>query len=201
MSDDTTRFIYVPDWSERACNRLLVKWRKPRMQALAQALGYGAQVLEDMQFDVLVSTTLDSATGDALDKWGEVVGEDRGPLTDSEYRQFIKARMLVNKSGKVDDASPPPIDQLIEILDVATQPNEGVRFLSNFPAGFYLQVTRSTFLSDEARRRVSRLMEDARPAGRHMTVIEALVNGFGFAGDPDAEGFSIGPFSRLLEVA
>lgn len=172
---------------------MLVMWRKQRNRALVRALAYGVQVLEDMLFDVLVSTGIDEATGDALDQWGETVGEDRGPLSDNEYRQFIKARMLVNISSGT-------IDEMIEILDVATQPNVEVRHLSVFPAGFALQVTRTSFLTDEGARRVARMLEDAWPGGRHMTVVEALSNGFGFAGDPDATGFSVGPFSRLLEA-
>lgn len=184
---------YNPDYPGDAENRLLTMWRKPRIRAVMRGLGYGAQVVEDQTFDLIASTTLQNSTGDALDQWGEIVGEARGAASDSEYRQFIQARMLVNRStGTVED--------LLEILDVATRPNVSVIHLDNLPAGFYLQVTRTAFLTDEGARRVARMMEDARPAGRHMSVIEAVLNGYGFTGDPDAAGFTVGPYSRLLEV-
>ena len=190
---DATQIAYQPDYEGTAEQRLLAMWSKPRIRAVMRALGYGVQVVEDMAFDTIVSTTLANAVGDALDQWGELVGEPRGAASDPEYRQFIQARMLVNRSsGNVED--------LLEILDVATRPNVSVLHLDNFPSGFYLQVTRTAFLTDEGARRVARMMEDARPGGRHMSVIEAVLNGYGFTGDPDAAGFTVGPYSRLLEV-
>jgi hypothetical protein len=190
----TTQLQLVPDWPDRGTDRLLVAWDKPRIRALVASLGEGAQLQEDQTWDLLVSTGLDEATGDALDQWGELVGEQRGPLSDNDYRQFILARMLVNRSSGT-------VDELLEILDVATQPNAGVYHQDNLPAGFYLVVDRQQFMAEATRRRVARLLEDARPAGRHMTVIESLVQGFGFADDDSAEGYGTGPFSRLIRLA
>lgn len=190
----TTELQRVGNWSQHAEDRLLRPWDRERIRALVEAFGAGAQAQEEMSWDVLVSTGLDEATGDALDQWGELVGEQRGGLSDSDFRQFILARMLVNRSSGL-------IDELLEILDVATQPNVGVWHQNNFPAGFYLVVDRQAFMSEATRRRVARLMEDARPAGRHMSVIEALSGGFGFADDDSAEGYGVGPFSRLIKLA
>lgn len=187
----TTQLIYRPDWPETAAARLLSGWDRPRIRAWMRALGEGAQLQEDQSFDLIVSTTIETATGDALDQWGELVDEQRLGLGDNEYRQFILARMLVNRSdGTIDD--------LVEILEVATQPNVLVLHLDNFPAGFYLIVERLTFMADETMRRVARLMEAARPGGRHMTLVESVSDGFGFADDPTAAGFGVGPFSRLI---
>lgn len=193
----TTQLIYRPDWPDTAALRLLSGWDRPKIRAWMQALGEGAQQQEDDTFDLLTSTIIETATGDALDQWGELVGEQRLGLSDAEYRQFVLARMLVNRSaGNADSA---PIDDLIEILDVATEPNVDVWHQDNFPAGLYLVTERLTFMTEETRRRVGRLMEDARPGGRHMTVIESVTGGFGFEDDPTAEGFGVGPFSRLIE--
>lgn len=193
----TTQLIYRPDWPDTAALRLLSGWDKPKIRAWMQALGEGAQLQEDQSFDLITSTVLGLATGDALDQWGELVDEQRLGLGDTEYRQFILARMLVNRSNGNPDSA--PIDDLIEILEVASQPNAAVFHQDNFPAGFYLVTVRLTFMADETRRRVGRLMEAARPGGRHMTVIETVVDGFGFEDDPLAAGFDIGPFSRLVE--
>ncbi len=192
MAVEETQLIYVPDWPERAEARALVPWRKPRQRALLRAFGKGVQALEDESFNLIVSTDLDVAVGDALDQWGELVGEQRGGLGDNDYRQFVKVRMLVNRSNGT-------IDELLEIFDVATQPNVDTHHISNFPAGFYLIVYRHDWMSQPVRRRVARLMEDARPGGRHMSLIEALIAPFGFEDNPLAEGYDVGPFARLIK--
>lgn len=190
----TTQLQHVPDWPDQGVDRLLRPWDRPRIRALVQALGDGVQLQEEQTWDLLVSTGLDEATGHALDQWGELVGEQRGTLGDNDYRQFILARMLVNRSSGT-------VDELLQILDVCTTPNAGVWHQDNLPAGIYLVVDRQAFMSDPVRRRVARLMEDARPAGRHVSVIEALVGGFGFDADPGAEGYGVGPYSRLVKLA
>lgn len=191
MTTSTTQVLHVPDWPDRAEDRLLRAWDKPRIRALLLALGTGIQAQEEMAWDVLVSTQLESATGVSLDQWGAIVGEQRGPLSDSEYRRFIMVRMLVNRCNG-------SVDSLIEILDLATQPNSEVLHLDNFPAGLYLQVTRKTWMTAPMLRRVGRLMEDVRPAGRHMTCIETVEGGFGFEGSDYSAGYNEGPFARLI---
>lgn len=189
-TSSTTELLYVPDWPERAEARLLRPWDRPRIRAYMRALGAGAQLLEDQAFDILESTTLENATGHALDQWGDLVGEQRGPLSDNDYRPFILARMLVNRSAGT-------IDELIEILDICTAPNLYVWHEDNLPAGLYLVVVRNSFMTEARRRRVSRLMEAARPGARHMTVIEAVPDAFGFDDTPYSTVFHSG-LSRLV---
>ena len=177
--------------------RLLVEWRKPRIRALCRALGGGAQAQEDMAFDVQVSTTLEDATGHALDQWGELVGEQRGPLSDNDYRPFIYARLLANRCAGTIDSDEETVG-LLEVLEACTGDFVRVWHEDNFPAGLYLVVERRSFMTLPMLRRVSRLMEQVRPAGRHMTVIETVVGGYGFEDDTEAEGLDVGPFSRLV---
>lgn len=189
----TTELQHVPDWGDKGVDRLLHPWDKPKIRELVQAFGDGVQLHEEETWDLLVSTGLAEATGDALDQWGDLVGEQRGAVGDTSYRQFILARMLVNRSSGT-------VDELLEILDVATQPNGGTYHQDNLPAGIYLTVERDSFMGAATRRRVARLMEAARPAGRHMTLIEALTGAFGFDDDDDAAGFGVGPLSRLIRT-
>jgi len=190
-STATTELTYIPDWASRAESRLLRAWDRPRIRALTRALATGAQLHEDQTFDLLVSTTLEDAGGDALDQWGEIVGEQRGPLSDNDYRPFIQARMLVNRTAST-------IDELLEILDTCTEPNVRVWHEDNFPAGLYLVVERTSWMGEAMRRRVSRLLEQARPGGRHMTVIETVPGHVGFDSDPGSTGLDVGPLSRLI---
>ncbi len=187
----TTETLYISDWVDRAGARILVNWDKPRIQALVAALATGQQAREDEQFDLLLSVAIADATGDLLDKWGEAVGEQRLGLSDNEYRPFVLARMLANTSDGT-------IDPLIILFRAATQPNVDVLWLSTFPAGFDLIVVRPLPMSAAVARRVARMIEDARPGGKHMTLTEALPGFFGFAANPDALGFDVGPFARLI---
>lgn len=187
----TTHLSYTPDWPGQAVDRLLHAWDKPRIRALTAALGAGVQMQEDLQWDLLTSTTLDAATGDALDQWGDLVGEQRGALADQSYRQFLQARMLANRC-------PGTVDSLIELLEVAAAPVLDVYHQDNLPAGIYLVVQRAAFLPDATRRRIARLIEGVRPGGRHLTVIEALPGAFGFSGATGSGGYGVGPLSRLI---
>lgn len=53
---------------------------------------------------VYASLDIDSATGHALDMFGEMVGQDRGIATDEQYRIMIKARLNRNIAGSDHDS-------------------------------------------------------------------------------------------------
>lgn len=189
----TTQLIYIPDWPTQLEKRLLVPWQTPKIRALARAAGDAAQILEDECFDLIASTGIYEAAGDALDQWGELVGEQRGPLSDNEYRQFILARMLCNRCWGT-------VEELRAILDIITEDNVEILHQDNFPAGFYLVAMRRDFMIDQHRRRVARMMEDVRPVAKSMSLVEAVVGGFGWQGDEDVSGWSDGPFADLIEL-
>lgn len=194
MPSATTQLLHIPDWEQRAEARLLVPWRKPRIRAFVRALAQGAQYHEDESLSLVMSCGLDEATGHALDQWGELVGEQRLSLSDSEYRQFIQARMLVNRCSGLTD-------ELIEILETAAGPHLGVYSETLQPACLTLVVVRNAFLVDAAKRRVARLMTEAAPAGRNLVVVEALNGGFGFddaLADIPISAFSAGGFARRI---
>lgn len=183
--------VYVADWPARASKALLgLDWSKPRIVALAEALGEGSQELEDVTFDVLLSTRLEAASGSTLDLYGGIVGERRGPLGDEDYRRFIQARILTN----ITDST---IDEMIAIFALVTYPGE-VEYMPMYPAGGTLQVLRQSWLSDRMRRRIRRIMDDAKPAGVAIELIEALPGFFGFEGNEGAMGYDEGVYSRVL---
>lgn len=187
----STDLVYIPDHPDRARRRLLSQdWDKPRIVALAEAMGGGAQALEDDTFDVLMGRRLEAATGATLDQWGAIVGEVRGTLDDADYRRFISARVLVNTGDGT-------VDELIAIFQVITAPSI-VWFLPMYPAGFKLRAIRKVWLENVIRRRIRRMMADAKPAGVTMVLIEAIEGYFGFADNPAASGYDVGTFARIL---
>jgi hypothetical protein len=188
----STGFVYIPDHAARNAARMLSQDRdKPRMIALAEALGQGAQTLEDVIFDLLVGRRLEAATGAALNAWGEVVGEKRGPLGDEDYRRFIRARILANTCKGTPD-------ELIAVFRLVCEPVIAVRWFLQAPASYTLQVVRPSFLSTTMRRRIRRIMEDVRPAGVGSELIEAIPGPFGYADTPDVLGYDVGVYARVL---
>ena len=188
----TIPLIYIPDHKDRALRMMPSQFRndKPTMEAFVKALAEGVQTLEDIYFDIITGTRLCFATGANLDIWGDLVGEVRGDLNDIDYRRFIEARVLVNKSsGKTDD--------LIKIAQLITAEST-VREQAFFPAEVIIYVFRSSAMSDAVAERVGVTMNDARPAGIKLQVIEAIDGYLGFSDNPDSTPMPIGLLARNI---
>src|SRR6185369_11842721 len=75
------------------------------LKAFFGALLGPLQTTEDDLMDLYESRWVDAAEGLQLDNLGALVGQDRLGFSDSEFKLWIKARILVNKStGKADDS-------------------------------------------------------------------------------------------------
>src|SRR5688572_28088278 len=76
---------------------------KQRIESLFGALGETGQALEDEIDDLITLRALAVATDAALDQCGELIGEQRLGLDDDDYRRFISARILINKTAGTTD--------------------------------------------------------------------------------------------------
>ncbi len=182
---------YIPDHPARMVRRFLFQDRsKPRIAALAGALGEGSQLHEDQSMDLLTGRLLHLSTGIQLDRWGAIVGETRGILGDTDYRRFIQARILVNICKGTSD-------EIIAIWKLVMDSNLVRLTLPGAPAFFSLAAIRSEWLTEGLRRRVRRIMADCKPAGVAMELIEALPGPFGFDDTfLPVEGFDVGVLAR-----
>ena len=176
MSLPDAIFDKVEDWPDKAWDRFPSRYAgKKRIEALVRGLADGTQLLEDLIYDVLMSTVLESATGALLDQWGALAGSPRGPLEDDVYRRIIKARVRANlSSGHVGD--------MIEIYAEATAPSE-VRYFDHFPAGFRLTAFRARPMGASRRRRIREIMGDAKPGGVNISLCEAITGSLRLGGD------------------
>jgi hypothetical protein len=190
VSGATTQTVYVQDHEARAAADLPIARRGSRWTAAARAVGRGVQRLEDAAWSLLVDTGLSSASGAVLDRLGSYVGEPRGPFTDDVYRRFIGARILANRSDGTPEA-------MLAILARLTEPSE-VEYFGTPPAGFVIQVTRTEPMLDSQRRRIRRIVGDARPLGVGVDLILVIDRRFGFDEDPLSLGFDLGPFAEVL---
>lgn len=63
-----------------------------------------AQDLEDSAQAILTITNIDGSIGAQLDNLGRFVGQARVGLDDATYRQYLRARILANKSSGTSEA-------------------------------------------------------------------------------------------------
>ncbi len=200
-ADPDGNAVLVPNHGTLMVERMPQQFNKPRINALIGALGFGIQCFEEAAFGVIFSTRFDIAVGDALDQWGKLVGERRGGLDDEDYRVFIDARILANRS----QGSP---DELTEVWRRITAPQISVRFVNHPLTCFSLVVLRAGPMSDARARRVGQFMRSIKPATKNMFLIESIVGYFGFIDDPghpgvEADdgaslGYDVGRLSRVL---
>lgn len=93
----------VTDRAARMKARLLSIYKgKPNFEALVDIAGAQFQEVEDAawQMQSFIGRRLSAATGDLLNKWGALVGQERGTsVSDAEYRLRIGARIRANRSN------------------------------------------------------------------------------------------------------
>lgn len=154
------------------------------LKSLLAAFVQEVQEADTAVVDLVRSRLLGHASGDALDQYGKVVGVKRGSLEEAEYRTFIRAKIKANISEGT-------IDEVIDIFRRITG-DDDVVYWEHYPAGFHLDVERSSRLSDELRSKIVDIMDQAIPAGVSRTYSESTSESFRF--DDADRGFG-SPFS------
>lgn len=186
----TAQVAYQGSYATRARELLPSQFRDlPGWIAWTKAVGAVFQSIEDLAFYAIVDRHLLAATGAALEKWGDLVGEQRLGLTGDEYRRVIRAKIMAYRSNG-------EVDSLVRIYQVLMGTAEvHARPLTKHMT---LQAVRNTPLSDVMAQRVPRVMAAARSAGESLTLIEAMQQSLGFTGNPDALGLDAGVLARTL---
>lgn len=91
---------YVDSWQKRLRKRLYWQFKDVAdWIALADMIAAQAQDMEDAAQAVLTITSIDDSVGPQLDVIGRVVKQDRLGASDAVYRMYLKAKILVNRSG------------------------------------------------------------------------------------------------------
>ena len=177
----------------------LLSWfrTKPKLSALAAAVGAQLQELEDSYLALRDERLLSNATGAQLDQYGRLVGESRGGLDDDDFRRFIEARILTNTSeGNAD--------RLMAIFRIIAGPEAGntgaeVRYTPKFPAGYLMTIGRNSPLSASVASRINAQMGSVTPAGVEYTLIESKWDNDGPFRFDAGPGFDLGELSRLID--
>lgn len=129
----------------QATDRLLEQFKnRPLLEAWVQSYCREIDVVRLVMIELLVERQLDNAFGVQLDGLGDIVGQKRGGRIDRVYRQFIRARILANRSnGRGDEI----YDVLVAFLPEGAQ----LRIVETPPAAFVmLDETPGGFQGDPA---------------------------------------------------
>lgn len=158
-----------------------------RWRALIHALASRVQELEDLAFAVLTESRLPLAEGVHLERWGEIVGERRGAVSDDgEYRRLVNARLLANRSNA----------QVARLLEVAALlVLEDVQYQWIGTADYRLSWESDTEPSEAYAARLLALLLEMRPAGVQCSVVRGPFGSFRF---DDGPGFDSGKLAKRL---
>lgn len=112
---------------------------KPNFLALLAAPVAQVQALEDAYQQLNHLRALPNASGGQLDVIGEILTQPRAGLSDSVYRKFLSARILLNQSSGT-------VDQILEIFTLITTGT--VKLIEWPPAAFELQIHGEALTTD-----------------------------------------------------
>lgn len=183
--------VHIVDHVDRARDDLLWQFKdSPRLVSLVEAMANAVQIFEDEAWNVYINRALQDAEGDQIDKFGAIVGEARGGLSDADYRKIIEARALAYTCVGLTD-------QFIDMFSFLTAPST-VRWEPLYPAGHTLYAFRDLPMEELYRNRVGRVMRSAKTGGVAMELIEARTRHFGFDLDPNAEPYNVGIWARIV---
>ena len=165
---------YYADHFERAVQALRPFLRQPRMVGVVGAFSEEAQQLEDTLYAMVETGGVEAASGDALDAWGDLVGEPRAGLLDGEYRRVILARLQVNRSTGTPE-------EVIAITSTLMGDAESVQYFPRYPAAYALSYTSEAPTSESLRARYRAMLEEATVAGVGIDEIVEAGAGLPFA--------------------
>jgi len=147
--------------AEEAIAHLIEFFRDgPRSQALLRAVHGYIQALEDTIWSTYTAFDLNTAVGDQLDKLGLQVGELRNDLSDTDYRNMIAVRIMVNNSQG-------GLEELIDIA-LALSPGADVFAQEQYPAS--VRMILDSYGTFGMRPMYSYLLQ-AKPAGVRLLLI------------------------------
>ena len=169
---------------DEAIDNLIEQFKnKPKFQGFIRSFVNQVQELEQMFFQLLNDTVLDTAVGVQLDGIGSIVGEERQGRNDDDYRAAIRARILLNLSN----GTPEDILGILSLLN----PSTVIQLTEYFPAALTVYIV-APLTTAEAQQMLSKLLS-AKPAG----VLAHLIYGI----SPESELFMFQPKTWTASTA
>lgn len=181
----------ILDHVDQAKARLIQQYKnKPRIGAIIEAFIEEIQEIESMFKDLNLNRSLETATGNTLDRLGDIVGVARSPgQSDSEYRISIKAKISQN----ISQGEPERLISTFQLLKGAAL----VLLQENYPAAIHIGTPVPIADQDEANM-LMEIMERTAAAGVRIEGLISFDPGEPFAFDGALPGFGFGDDTNPL---
>lgn len=170
---------FIPDYKKRLKESTYSWWsRKGRIGAYIKAVASVFQTIEEDIYGVVFSLPVSQAGGATLDKWGDILGEQRLGLTDPAYRRVLRAKIAFLSASGVA----PPILDAISTFTGDPEPS-----LERSSSGF-MRIAYTGDLTVGEQTRLVRLIQDAPAAGFKEEIVQKSTDPFLF-GDTFGKAF------------
>lgn len=170
---------FIADYKDRLRAATYSWWAsKARVGAYIKALGSVFQTVEEDVYGLVFSLPISQASGTTLDKWGDILGEQRLGLNDAAYRRVLRAKiafLAAKGSGP-------------RILDAFTNFTGDPEPKIELSDSGFLRVSYTADLSASEQERLLRLLAPAPVAGFATEVLELSSDPFLF-GDTFGKSF------------
>lgn len=138
----------------------------PLFVGLLGAITAVIQEVEDAYWALFNAVLLDTATGIWLEYLGAIVGEAREGAVDNDYRVFIRARILANKSsGTIDE-----VLTIIALFPGLDPPDVFESADEYYPASMLIVLDPSLSFDVVVLNRMLRIVAKARPTGVRLMI-------------------------------
>lgn len=178
---------------EDAESNLLQQYREAtKLKALLSALNIQVQNIEDALFSLFEGRWIENATGQVLDDFGEIIGQERQGFDDTFYRVLLYVKMGENISqGETE--------RVIDVYKIITQATI-VQMREIFPAG--VELMSDGTINPITAEFIWAQLQRVRAAGVRIDKIGHFdnVKPFGFLGAPNAQGFDQGKLGYLYKT-
>lgn len=191
---DRDAILFRPDVVEYGLDLLSGQFaNSSNLRDLMEIFLEEVQLIEDTMFDLFVERTLRTAEGAQLDQLGDIVGEPRGSLNDSEYRRFIRIRV----DSAICEGSVPEITSIIGEMAGAIRTE--YRYVGTGSYDLYCETTQP--LPSPIKDRISERVLKVTSAGFGPSVFEVVEDETArFDADLDEPGFDTGRFAYDIRV-
>lgn len=157
---------------------------KPVIGGLVNSWVSELQILAGVFDDICGHVDINQAAGASLDVWGLLLVEPRSGRNDSDYRNVLLTKVLVNNSSGL-------ASELLAIVRQVLDPADPIILEEYYPSYGKIEVLGVTDPVDAAL--VGRFLQKAKQAGVHINLhfgqaLPAFT--IGNIGDPDLDGFS-----------
>lgn len=171
----------INDYDDIARERMLEQFKAVcagNLDGLVQIFVGEIQEIEDVLFDLLLQRVVDSATGDALDTIGAIVGIAREGRNNTDYRAAIFVQIQVNNTGGQEAALAALLENLVNPVTID--------IVEVFPAGLDVAIdeTGVTAATIALLRRAI-----AATVGLQFSQVDPGETPFAFAGSSFGDGF------------